>query len=180
MITASIIAATSVMYLRLIVIALVFNIGIAKNIYLPLLFFALFGFMVAFAYYRLGTKTQNSLKIEDKNPLELGTAFVFSALFVIMIVATHFVTEFYGSSGLKMLSFIVGFTDIDPFILSLLTGKYAVTQHEIYAAILISIGSNNILKGVYSLWFGSWSKTSHAFMWLVVLGIAAISAGLLN
>ena len=180
MMSAAIIAATSVMYLRLIVIAMVFNMSIAKSVSLPFLFFALAGFIVSFFYYRLGEKRQSSLKIEDRNPLELGTAFIFAALFVIMIMATHFATEHYGASGLKMLSFVVGFTDIDPFILSLLTGKYAVTHIEIYSAILISTGSNNILKAIYALWFGGWEKTKHAFGWLVILGIATICVGLFS
>ncbi len=177
-ITASIIAATSMMYLRLIVVSFIFNIQIAKAVSLPFLLFALIGFGIAFFYYKSSVKTTNSLKMEDRNPLELGTAFIFAALFVIMIMVTHFVTHHYGVSGLKLLSFIVGFTDIDPFVLSLLTGKFPVTHQEIYAAIVIAAGSNNILKAIYALWFGGRKKTWHSFVWLFMLGIATICFGL--
>jgi uncharacterized membrane protein (DUF4010 family) len=179
MMTASIIAATSVMYIRLIILSLLFNSSIAKNISLPFLFFSFSGFILTFYYYKKGTKTQNKIKLGDKNPLELGTAFVFAIFFILMILATNFAIEFYGNNGLNMLSFIAGFADIDPFVLSLLAGKYAVAQHEIYAAIIISAGSNNILKAIYSLWFGSKTKTLHAFAWLIVLGIVTITTGLL-
>ncbi|NOT13561.1 MAG: DUF4010 domain-containing protein [Methylococcaceae bacterium] len=61
-----------------------------------------------------------------KNPLELSTAIVFSLLFVVLALVTHHATGRYGSHGLNFLAVIVGFADIDPFILSLLSGKFVV------------------------------------------------------
>ena len=178
LVTSSIVAATSMMYLRLIVVAAVFNLGIAESVALPLGGFAVMSLVIAALYYKAGASEKNTVETDDANPLELGTAFVFAALFVVMIAVTQFVTQHYGSAGLKVLSFAVGFTDIDPFILSLLTGKYSVTHQEIYAAILIAAGSNNLLKALYALWFGKWKMSAPAFVWLGILGIATIAAGL--
>ena len=177
--TAAIIAATAVMYFRLIVVAAVFNLAVAKIIAPPLFFFTVVTFLIAVVYYRRGSHEKNRVDMSDANPLELGTAFVFAALFVVMIFVTQFVTHQYGSAGLKLLSFVVGFTDIDPFILSLLTGKYSVTHQDIYAAVLIAAGSNNILKALYALWFGGRKKTMHVSAWLGLLGGLTIGAGLL-
>ena len=55
-----------------------------------------------------------------KHPLELSTAILFALLFMLFTFVTQYVTSHYGSHGLKSLAIIVGFTDIDPFILSLL------------------------------------------------------------
>lgn len=178
MMTASIIAATAVMYLRLIVITTVFNTTIAKMIVWPFLLFAVFGFVITWFYYHKGSALKNVPEAQDKNPLELGTAFIFAGLFILMMVATSFVTQHYGTGGLKIFSFVTGFTDIDPFVLSLLTGKYSVGNQEILSAILIATGSNNILKALYAIWFGSWAKVKSAFAWLMVLGILTITAGL--
>ncbi len=178
MMTASIVAATAVMYIRLIIVAAVFNLSIAEKLLWPFLFFALLGFLISWFYYRRGTVMADKLDTMDKNPLELGTAFIFAALFVLMMLATNFVTQHYGSGGLKVLSFVTGFTDIDPFVLSLLTGKYSVGSTEIFSAMLIAAGSNNILKALYTLWFGGWTKGRHAFLWLTILGIATIAAGI--
>ena len=180
LITSSIIAATSMMYLRLIVVVAVFNFSIAKSVALPLGIFAIISFIIAGVYYSSANNAKGSIEATDNNPLELGTAFVFAALFVLMIAVTQFVTKDYGASGLKLLSFIVGFTDIDPFILSLLTGKYSVAFQEIYAAILIAAGSNNILKAFYALWFGGWKKSIPAFIWLNLLGVATIASGFIH
>lgn len=179
MITAAIISATGMMYIRLLVVAFVFNQQIAQLVLVPFLFFILLSAFVAFYYYRAGTKTGDESPIEDRNPLELGTALIFAGLFVLMMTTTHFVVLHYGANGLTLLSLVVGFTDIDPFILSLLTGQYAVSSQQVAAAIIIAAGSNNILKALYSYWFGSREHTLSSFAWLALFGFLTIACGML-
>ncbi len=179
-IDAAIIAATSVMYIRLIIVAMIFNMTIAKVIALPFIVLSVVGFIISFFYLRAGKKGVVVSNIVDKNPLELGTAFIFAFLFVIMIMLTHFITIHYGSSGLKIFSFIVGFTDIDPFILSLLTGKYVVSQAQIVNAILIAAGSNNLIKAIYALYFGKIKNSYRSAFWISLLGVLSIGWAFLN
>ncbi len=110
--TASIIAATAVMYLRLIVIALLFNRTIARDLALPFTLLALAGFLLAYLYARRDSDKKKNTSVAGKNPLELGTAFVFALLFVLMIGLTQTVTTIYGVTGLKLFAFIAGFTDM--------------------------------------------------------------------
>ncbi|QOP43347.1 DUF4010 domain-containing protein [Sulfurimonas sediminis] len=177
-IDAAIISATSVMYLRLIVIALIFNIEIGKSLLFPFILLALTGFLISLFYLKSGQKTQENVEIVDHNPLELKTAFLFAFLFVAMIVITHFVTKHYGTSGLEILSFLVGFTDIDPFILSILTGKFSIEDTQTTAAIMIAAGSNNLLKAIYALWFGTIKNTYKSALWISLLGVITIVWGL--
>jgi uncharacterized membrane protein (DUF4010 family) len=173
-IDAAIIAATSVMYLRLLVIAFVFNVDIGKSLTLPFMTLAAAGSLLAALFFKKTAEQGEGSDFVDRNPLELGTALVFAALFVVMMVITRFVTEHYGSSGLEILSFVVGFTDIDPFVLSLLTGKYGVTATQVTAAVMIAAGSNNLLKAIYALWFGGFRKTWRSAMAITLLGVATI------
>ena len=175
---AAIISATSVMYLRLIVIALIFNISIGKSLIIPFTTLSLIGFLISWVYLKRNLNTKEEVSIVDRNPLELKTAFLFSFLFIVMMIITNFVTKHYGKSGLEVLSFIVGFTDIDPFILSILTGKFVVTNTLLIAAIMIAAGSNNILKAIYALWFGGVKNTYISAFWIFLLGIITISWGL--
>jgi len=109
------------------------------------------------------------------NPLELGVALLFAILFVLMIVVTRAVIMHFGKSGLDILSFTVGFTDIDPFILSLLNGSYqGVGPGQVAGAILIAAGSNNMLKAGYAALFGRRKLTRQATIFLVFLGIISI------
>ena len=177
-ITASIIAATTIMYIRILVISSIFNLQVAKTILLPFLFFLIVSAIITYIYYKKASNTTMNFEIKDSNPLELGTAFIFAILFVITMMITNSVIDSYGTNGLKFLSMIVGFTDIDPFILSLLTGKYTIESSQIASAIIIAAGSNNILKSIYTLWFGK-DKTFTSFLLLMILGISTIAVGFL-
>jgi len=173
-INASIIAATSMMYLRLLVIASVFNFSVAKPLAFPFIVAATVGMLIAFVYLKKGERKMASSDFVDNNPLELGTAFLFAGLFVLMMLITHYVINHYGNGGLQVLSFIIGFTDIDPFLLSLLTGKYTVAQTGLVTAIMIAAGSNNLLKAVYAVWFGGWKGGADSAVWIALLGLATI------
>ena len=179
LIDASIIAATSMMYLRLIVVALIFNLSVGMRLIVPFAVLALLGFLFAAFYIRQGRRARSRPDFVDTNPLELRTAFLFAFLFVLMMVITEYVTRHYGSGGLKVLSFLVGFTDIDPFVLSILTGKYTVDLHGVLSAIVIAAGSNNLLKAAYALWFGGVKVAWRSALWISVLGLLTIAYGLL-
>jgi len=115
--------------------------------------------------------------MSDTNPLELGTAFAFTLLFIIMIVLTQFITAHYGNAGLQVFSFIAGFTDIDPFVLSILSSKFNVTMAQASTAILIATGSNNILKAFYAYAFSKNTTGIMSGISLIALGALTIAAG---
>ena len=70
-------------------------------------------------------------------------------LFVLFSFITHYTVVNYGTEGLNVLSYVVGFTDIDPFLLNLFQGKYPIEITFIAKASLQAIISNNILKSVF-------------------------------
>jgi uncharacterized membrane protein (DUF4010 family) len=175
-INASIIIATSMMYLRLLTIAFIFNTKIAKNLIIPMTLFAVAGVLISFIFYKKNKPIKDA-PINDKNPLELGAAFIFAFLFIAMMILTKYVTAHYGHEGLKILSFLIGFTDIDPFVLSLLTGKFQLNTDLISSAIVIAAGSNNILKAIYAVVFSK-KITKKAGVLLFILGIFTIAYGI--
>ena len=173
-INGAIIVSTAVMYIRLIVVAIIFNINIAKDIAIPFLVFSAFGVVISLFFLFSKKKRDVTHDFVDDNPLELRTAFIFALLFIAMMALTKYITIEFGSIGLQIFSFIAGFTDIDPFILSLLAGKYSITHQEVFNAILIAAGSNNLLKAAYALWFGGWKNTYKAALWVSLLGVGTI------
>ncbi len=157
-ISASIILATTMMFIRIYIIALIFNAQLAKVLLPSFAILTVLCVVLAFVIFKFSKNKQKSLsKVKDKsakNPLEFKTALLFAALFVIFGLLTEFVLEKFGQSGLNILSLVVGVTDIDPFLVSLFTGKYNIDINSIATATLIAITSNNILKLAYSIWFG--------------------------
>jgi uncharacterized membrane protein (DUF4010 family) len=178
---SSIIVATALMYLRLLGITYAFNFEIANSLVFPLVSLSIISILISIFLYNKSKKESVNpiLNNEDKNPLELSTAFLFAFLFIVMAVVTHFVLSQYGSLGLNILSFIVGFTDIDPFVLSILSSKFSVTGADASTAILIAIGSNNILKALYSYIFAKNRAGVMSAIPLIFLGISTIFWGLI-
>lgn len=178
--TAAILIATGLMYLRLLGIAAVFNWQVALSLWQPMTLLALLIFLVSFVFVRLehrhGVQHQIT-KNEHHNPLELKIAFVFAGLFVLMAVITQAITQYFGEEGLRYLSLIVGFTDIDPFVLSLLNGQYHTTVEMIASAVLIAAGSNNLLKALYAYVIGEPKSGTYSAIWLIVFGLITIALG---
>ena len=168
-ITAGIIGATAIMYFRIIIIAYIFNHQVAQKILIPYILLGAFGIFISLIYLKKDLKKEKS-EFVDANPLELKTAFIFAFLFVAMIAITKFIHTHFGNIGLEILSFIVGFTDIDPFILSLLTGKFNITIDLIAKLIFIATASNNFLKAFYAYFFSK-RKCKIATIWLIIFGI---------
>ncbi len=156
---AAILIATSMMYLRILALAFLFNASLGKKLLLPFLALSLVTAAGAiFFHFRnraeeapWGEPTAGS----QPNPLEFRTALLFAFLFVFFAALTHYVLKFYGSSGLSALSFIVGVTDIDPFLINLFQGKQALAENLAVAAAIQATISNNFLKAVYGATLGT-------------------------
>ena len=74
--------------------------------------------------------------------------------------------------GLNILSFLVGLTDIDPFLISLFQGKYGVPMNVIMIATFQAIISNNAMKMCYGLFF--MAKAARIFLVPAFLLIIAL------
>ena len=151
---AAIIMATSMMYLRILVLILIFNQTLFNLIWVWfVLMFLVSAAISLLIRYNSRKFVVNKQSIgDDKNPLEFKIAILFTILFVAFTFITHFTIQYFGSGGLQMLSFIVGVSDIDPFLLNLFQGHYDVSMTVIAAASFQAIISNNILKALYAFW----------------------------
>jgi uncharacterized membrane protein (DUF4010 family) len=152
-ITAGIVAATAMMFLRMVVIVAIFNIALARSIVIPMLVLAVISITIAFIFARRGAGVK-APKVAPKNPLRLGTAAIFAALLITVSVVSKWVQANAGAHGVLALAAVVGFTDIDPFVLSLAQGGVATIGVATAAvAIVIAASSNNLLKAAYTLAF---------------------------
>jgi uncharacterized membrane protein (DUF4010 family) len=116
-----------------------------------------------------------------RNPLELNAALIFAALFAVVSVATKFVLESFQDVGLHAMSFLVGFTDITPFVVSLLQGDFGIGERQIVQAIIIASASNNVLKLAYTYLLGTRrlaNLVAPGLLGLVVLSLLYATVGL--
>jgi uncharacterized membrane protein (DUF4010 family) len=177
---AAIMMANGMMYLRILVLAFLFNPAIAKALLIP--FLILFALCKVFS--KISDHTENPLSPApeenknlpvNKNPLELKTATVFGLLFVFFALVTDYVMKTYGNSGITTMAYVVGITDIDPFLLNLLQHKTGISESTVALAIINATNSNNILKMIYALTLSSKliiRKLTINFLILIITGLA--------
>jgi uncharacterized membrane protein (DUF4010 family) len=178
---AGITLATGVMYLRILAIVAVFNVPLAYRLALPLCALSLAALLIcAVQYWRTERpppdKMQTTQPPIQGNPLALGAAALFSALFVLVSLLSTWVKSEFGVSGLFALAAVVGITDVDPFVLNLAQGGTSGTPNDtLVAAILIASSSNNILKAGYAAAFAgrhAIGRSAAALAFLALAGVA--------
>jgi uncharacterized membrane protein (DUF4010 family) len=157
-ISEGIIAATTMMYIRIWVLAYIFNQEIAFSLLPYFLVFIVAGTLII-VFFLLKSKSQEAaaLKITEthQNPLEFKTALIFGLLFAFFAVLTNLVVSRYGNVGVNVLSFVVGVTDIDPYILNLFQRSAGfLSIGVIVNATIIATASNNLIKMVYAVIVG--------------------------
>lgn len=163
-----IILATAMMYLRLWVI--VYALGhhqAAIELAAPFAALVVISLVISLLLHRRSATTDTQEPDAIRHPLEFSTAILFAFLFVFFAALTQWVTQTFGTEGLNLLSLVVGFSDIDPFILSILAGKFSVSDSAIVGAILIASGSNNLLKAIYALTLSRSRSVLPAAIWLI-------------
>lgn len=179
---AGITLATAIMYLRILVIVAVFNGPLARTLAIPLCGLALAGLLIcALQYWFAGPVPADAdapalaLPASGANPLQLGPAALFAALFVVVSLVSKWITTQFGISGVYSLAAVVGITDIDPFVLNLAQGGASGMPNGVLAAaILIAASSNNILKAAYAAGFAGGRQTAASAAALVLLAIAGV------
>ncbi len=141
------ILASAVMYLRILALIALLNPAFVGALWWELPALSAVGFLFAFQSGGGSTHTQ-SFDSSLENPFEIKPAMIFGGLFVLLSVVTSLVKNSFGNAGLLTLAGLVGVTDIDPFILSLVQGK--IPDHSVVAgAILLAMASNTLVKGIY-------------------------------
>ena len=176
--TSGITLVTGIMYLRLLAIVAVFNLALARSLVVPLIGLSPAAMPICALQYRFlrPASLETQIRPVSQNPLELGAAAIFAALFVLTSLLSTWVTMEFGIAGVYTLAAVIGITDIDPFVLNLAQGGTSgVPGDEIAAAILIAASSNNLLKAGYAASFGGARATMPSAAALVGLALGGIA-----
>jgi uncharacterized membrane protein (DUF4010 family) len=140
--------ASSVMYVRILVLIGLVSPTFGWALWWKLCLLTVAGIAVSVRYRGGGSSAEYRDIPGLENPFEITPALIFAGLYVIMSVVTSVVHELAGSSGILTLAGVVGVTDIDPFLLSLVRPPGTVSSVA-EQAILIAMLSNTIAKAAY-------------------------------
>jgi uncharacterized membrane protein (DUF4010 family) len=149
------ILASSVMYLRILVLIAIVAPGLVAVIWWRLCILSAIGFGLAAMLKHQPDSSSPGETPELHNPFEIRPAMLFAVLFVALSVFTTVVKQHLGDTGTFGLALVVGVADVDPFILSLLRETDLVASIAATAIVLATM-SNTIAKGIY---FGTLAAT---------------------
>ncbi|HEV3219714.1 MAG TPA: MgtC/SapB family protein [Candidatus Acidoferrales bacterium] len=179
--SGSILAASGMMYLRLLALLAIFNRGLFHRLAIPFLVLGLLALVGGWAWSH--RKEPGAVAptghTTPENPLELKAALLFGVLFVGILAITHYALIYLGARGFYILSAIMGVSDVDPFILGL-TQSAGTTTPLVLAStgIVIASSSNNLVKGIYARAFAGPKTGNEALTLLIIyalLGLAVLA-----
>jgi len=175
--SGSILTASGFMYLRIVGLVWMFNVALARTLAPCFGVLAVAGIAGGWLWHRMPDEKTEELPAptQTQNPLELGTAFLFAVLFLVILVATHLALTYLGKGGIYSLAAIMGVTDVDPFIMGMTHEAGASTTLQVAAiGILIATSANNLIKGCYAYSFARGKAGRWSLILLFGLGLAGL------
>jgi len=147
--------ANTLMFARVLIEAYVTNPKLIKILAVPFVLAFIYGIWFSYYFYKKSNDNiQTSLEKLEKNPLELSEAIKFAIIFAIIYALVEYTNKYFGNTGLLIVSFISGFTDVDAITLSLgelSNNKLALTTAS--AGIVTASLSNTLTKFLIVLFF---------------------------
>lgn len=170
-----ILVASGVMYVRLVILLAMFNRTLAGLLAPSFAVLSATALLIGLALMRWpdGNTGRVERRFVPKNPLELGAAALFALVFLVMLIATKLAVSYVGRAGVYALAALMGVADVDPFIMGMTQAAGASTGYGVAAtAILITVASNNAVKGLYAWFFADARTGREALIGLVALSLA--------
>ena len=173
---AAMLLAVSMMFLRFLILILIFSTDVFAAIYPYLLFMSIAAAAAGWTVHMRGRRPVpgGGIDTDSNNPLEFKVALIFAALFVVFTVLTHYTLAYAGMGGLNLLSFVAGLSDITPFVLNLLQSTGSVTVDAVTACSMQAIISNVLVNMCYALFFVGRGSTLRRW----ILGGFGVVAGI--
>lgn len=158
-----VITASSMMFLRILLIISILNVSLVLPLFIPLILFAIVGIVASIFFYKRNLNLPEA-EIELKNPFELKSAFVFGIVFGLTIFLSKAAQIYFGDQGLYAASALAGLSSVDAITISISRLFYesmtpgmssAITLLVAMKAIVFATISNTVIKMFISSFWGS-------------------------
>ncbi|MFN4141293.1 MgtC/SapB family protein [Aestuariivirga sp.] len=149
LLTGGILASGGVMMARVLVLAGALNLSLAAALAIPLIAAALFQLLAALLLIGREARAggEKPEELVHRNPFLLSEVLRFGAILAAVMLAAAVAQSIYGDGGLMAVAAISGLADVDALTLSVANMGPATAVGV--AAVLLTIGVNNIAKSVY-------------------------------
>ena len=174
----AILAASSIMMIRVLLWVIVFNTELLRSFALPLGIVFLGAIGVTLYFYFLEKKEKKSnTSIPLGKPLNLTGALVFGVIYTVIIFAVAYASDTFGDKGIYITSGIGGLSDIDAITISVSKlSKNGIPILAAQNAILIATIANTLVKAGISIWAGSMEIRKYIYIGYGAIFLAALIA----
>jgi uncharacterized membrane protein (DUF4010 family) len=151
--------ASTVMFVRVLVVAGVVNPGLDRALAWPMGAGALGGAAgAAVLWARSRAQERPRGAVGFSNPFELGTALGFTLLFAVVLVGSKAATEHLGTLGTYAAGLLAGTTDVDAITLSMAKlARDGLAAHVAVTTVFLATASNTVVKGIMATVAGGWA-----------------------
>lgn len=148
-----VITASSMMFLRILLIISILNFSLVVPLFIPVVMFAFVGIVASIFFYKRNLNLHEA-EIELKNPFELKSAFIFGIVFGLTIFLSKAAQVYFGDPGLYVASALAGFSSVDAITISISRlYNQSVTLLVAMKAIVFATISNTVIKMfIASIW----------------------------
>lgn len=145
---SGILIACGTMFPRILVYCLLINRDLLPSLVGPVIAMTLALYVPAFAIWRYN---RDSLAVEQpqlsKNPLDLKTALAFGVLLTMILLVGELLKEWFGNTGIYVLSATSAIADVDAITLSLTRLSHSsISADTAVLGIIIAAAVNNLVK----------------------------------
>jgi uncharacterized membrane protein (DUF4010 family) len=177
---AGIILASSVMFIRVLLVTYLFNNAIFLVLLVPCLILTLVGLAWVFFITRKIKQKTVSPPLQLGNPINILNALFFGVLFTGISVLVFYADKFLGTRGLYLSGVLSGISDVDAISISM--ARYARENNQLNIAVIVivlAMLSNTVVKAVIAMTKGTTEvrKTiSYGFGTMILAGLVYVIA----
>lgn len=175
---AGISLASGTMALRILIEVSLINPALLPSLVPPVAVLAVVPLVAAGAIVIRTKSVETSAEVELKNPIELGAALGYGAVFAVLFILIQAMEAWFGNAGVYALSAISGITDVDAVSLSLAQATKGDLPLVVgTTGILIAAMVNTAVKALLATVIGGWKLARWcASILLLALGLSLTTA----
>jgi uncharacterized membrane protein (DUF4010 family) len=149
----AIILASSIMFIRILVLAFSINVSLGRILLLPIVTIGVIGLIgclcLWFFQIRETGQKEGAADVAVTNPLELWQAIKFGLLFGVILLIAKGAQVYFGTAGVYLSSFLAGLTDVDAITLSLAKlGGNSIEMTVAAQGITLAALANTLVKAL--------------------------------
>jgi uncharacterized membrane protein (DUF4010 family) len=172
-----IVIASTIMFLRQLLLTFVIDHSLGHALALPVLLPVVIGAGAGINLWRQRSSQQETA-LQVKNPMELGSAIKFGLIFAVVLFVSRAAYQYFGASGIYVAGALSGLADVDAFTISAAgLAQQGVLGHATAGgSILLAGAANTLVKGGIAAVLGGPALRRVILPIFAVLALAAIVA----